>query len=364
MKIICKKGYDAKLALQLVAEYIEKKSREYPLLDEDMEINISLCGADGDACPENEQTICFGKREMKMAKAFEAVSEDDYSRDAVTGLYNRGKYERDLEFFRVTGYTCLACMYIDAVGLHEINNHLGHKSGDNMLCTIADALRTQMLGNFAYRIGGDEFVVLWPEHTQDEIAEKLSILKQAIRESGYEISAGIGESTDSKTLDEIINYAESAMRSDKMDFYRNNGGLRQVRSLNHKLEKLLLEKQDANHFLNVIAPRYKGVYIVNSEKDTCRYIYVPPYFQKMLEDNHGVFSSSIKDYCYTLVRPEYYEQFEKLFDYHYIQEQLDAGDAVNFTYQKTDDNWVELKITIYDQEASDLQEMLWIFLTE
>ena len=87
-------------------------------------------------------------------------------------------------------------------------------------------------------------------------------MRQAIRQQDYEVSIGIGESTDTKTLNEIINYAENAMRYDKADFYRNNGGLRQMRSLNYKLEQLLLKKRDANHFLDVIAPRYKGVYIV------------------------------------------------------------------------------------------------------
>ena len=77
-------------------------------------------------------------------------------------------------------------------------------------------------------------------------------------------------------------------------------------------------KQDASHFLEVIAPRYKGVYMVNAEKDTCRYIYVPFYFQEMLEKNHGSFWLSMKDYYHTFVRREYYERFEKILDYKYL----------------------------------------------
>lgn len=154
------------------------------------------------------------------------------------------------------------------------------------------------------------------------------------------------------------------MRLDKAEFYRNNGGLRQVRSLNYKLEKLLLEKQDASHFLNVIAPRYKGVYIVDTEKDTCRYIYVPPYFQEMLNKNQGAFSWSMKDYCRVLVRPAYYDRFQKLFDYNYIWEQLAIDKIVDFVYQKCDGSWVELKITNYNQDISDHHEMLWMFLDD
>ena len=51
-------------------------------------------------------------------------------------------------------------VYIDVVGLHEINNHLGHKAGDGMLCAVAGAMQRMFPLADTYRIGGDEFVVL------------------------------------------------------------------------------------------------------------------------------------------------------------------------------------------------------------
>lgn len=194
--------------------------------------------------------------------------------------------------------------------------------------------------------------------------ETVSSLRQVIRQHDYEVSIGMGESTDRSTLNEMINYAENAMRSDKADFYRNNGGLRQMRSLNYKLEQLLLEKQDANHFLDVIAPQYKGVYMVNPETDQCRYIYVPPYFQDMLDRNNGSFIPSMREYCHALVRPQYYDRFETILDYHYIQEKLASEGIVIMTYQKLDDSWVELRITAYNQNTAGTRELLWIFIDE
>lgn len=329
-----------------------------------MEIEISLEGKDGKACPENGERIYFGKSELCFAQSMDRVSADYYNRDVLTRLYARNKYERDLNLFQATGYTSLICVYIDAVGLHEINNHLGHDTGDYMLRCVADGIRKYFPKSMSYRIGGDEFVILCLNHTQSEVEEALSSLKQEIKQQGYEISTGIGASTDTKTLNEAIGHAEKAMRYDKMDFYRNNGGARQMRSLNYELEKLLLEKQDASHFLDVIAPRYKGVYMVNAQKDTCRYIYVPPYFKKILDHHKGSFLQSMHEYRQELVCPEYYDCFEKVFDYAYIQEQLAVGNTVEFRYQKLDGNWVELKITHYDQDSSDTHEMLWIFLDD
>ena len=361
MKFLCNKGYDADKVFNFIAEYIKKESLKYPLLAENLEIEISLKNVDGEVYQDNNKTIHLGEKELNLIHNTDKELEHYYSRDVLTDLYNRSKYERDLNILQMTGYEHLICVYIDAIGLHEINNHLGHNAGDQMLCSIAEGIREFFPDCLSYRIGGDEFIILGLNYTKAEASEKSFSLKQKIKKQEYEISVGIGESTDSTTLNTMIDYAENAMRCDKMEFYRNNGGLRQMRSLNHRLEKLILEKQDANHFLDVIAPSYKGVYIVNSEKDTCRYIYVPPYFQEMLDNNKGSFSLSMRDYCRELVQPEYHEQLEKLLDYNYIQEQLTIENIVHFTYQKKDDSWIDLKITFYDQ-MSDTNEMLWIFL--
>lgn len=66
----------------------------------------------------------------------------------------------------------------------------------------------------------------------------------------------------------------------------------------------------------------------------------------------------------TALRSEYYDRFEKFYDYDYIKDQLSSGNTVNFTYQKIDGSWVELTITIYDEDSSEAQEMLWIFQDE
>ena len=88
---------------------------------------------------------------------------DCYNIDALTGLYNRGKYERDIRMFQATGYERLTCVYMDVVGLHEVNNHLGHEAGDKMLCMISDAIREYFPKSLAYRIGGDEFCCIIPK---------------------------------------------------------------------------------------------------------------------------------------------------------------------------------------------------------
>ena len=361
MKIICKKGHNAQKMLQMVMNLIEKKSLEYPLLSEDMEIEITLGNEEGQTSPDNDSEYCFDE-EVHIIEMMQEDAVFYYNHDALTTLFNRGKYERDIKHFKALGYQYLTCIYIDAVGLHEINNHLGHKVGDEMLCSIADEIRKLFPRSLSYRIGGDEFVVLCPEQREADLREIVDRLKRNIRRLDYEISVGMGESDEPQNLVDMINHAENAMRADKEAFYRNKGAERQMRTLNHKLEKILLEKQDANQFLNVIAPRYKGVYMVNPKDDSCRYIYIPKYFRRMLEKNNGHFVPAIKEYCREMLRPEYYDRFDELYDYQKILQRLKQGEMINMTYQKKDGNWITLKITIYDQNDADNDEMQWIFV--
>lgn len=360
MKIVCKEGCNAQMVLQFLSEYIGKKELRYPLLKE-TEIELSLSDENGVSDPDNGRTIYLSNEVLKDFHNRNNGCEDYYNKDVLTGLYNRGKYEHDIHILQTAGYERLVCVYMDVVGLHEINNHLGHKAGDEMLCRISEKLKKYFPNESIYRIGGDEFVVLCLNCGIKDVRKTISALKCEVRKYEYEISSGVGESSDGTTLEETINDAENLMRYDKMEFYRNNGGIRQIRSLNIKLERLLLEKQDASHFLNVIAPKYKGVYMVDPEKDICRYIYVPLYFQKMLDDNKGSFLKSLQSYCYSLVCPEYYDRFIKILDYEYVREKLDTERGIDFTYKKLDGNLIKLKITKYDSNSS---EQLWIFSDE
>ena len=107
-------------------------------------------------------------------------------------------------------------------------------------------------------------------------------------------------------------------------------------AIDDKLEQLLIKKQDVTRFLQAIAPLYRGVYMVNTKQDTCRYIYVPSYFKTMLENNHHAFMSSVREYCRELVHPEYHDEFAKLLDYSYIEKQIAAHGSLKMTYQIRD----------------------------
>lgn len=362
MKIVCKKNSDVRQMLQKIQNLLEKECLDYPILEEELVIEIKLRDAEGLSSPRNAEQVHLDEVSIQEKEAGVSMLEYYYNADALTSLYNRAKYERDIIKFERKRYGSFACIYMDVIGLHEINNHLGHTEGDRMLCSVADGIRRYFVNGHAYRIGGDEFVVFCFDWEESHLEAAISDLKQALSKDEYEISVGLAIDTQGRSMTETINRAENIMRDDKAEFYRQSGAKRQMRSLNHKLEKILLENQDTSQFLKVIADEYKGVYMVNPDEDTCRHIYVPPYFQALLKKYQGCYSKAIGEYCRTLVRKEDQHLFDDVFNYEYVLAQLKQGKQISFTYQKTDGSTIRLQITVYNQNVADSKEMLWVFI--
>ena len=303
-------------------------------------------------------------REDAQADQLSEELDFSYSHDTLTGLLNRSLFETDLRTLQSSEYDSMVCTYIDVVGLHEINNHLGHRSGDSMLCFIANAIRKFFASSRIYRIGGDEFVILTPNQPPYSVWVSVDRMRAFLREKEYEISVGIQNTNDLHRLDDAINQAEAAMRQDKQAYYARNGQERQLRGLNEKLEQTLTEKRDAEHFLRVLAPKFKSVFVVDLKTDRMRGVIVPDYFQKILGTSGGSFLAVLQQYRDTQVQPAYRESLADLQDYNYIRSKVLTGDIVEHTYKKTDGTTFRVKVTPYSRSGSHIDETLWIFSDE
>ncbi|MDQ1402920.1 MAG: hypothetical protein QOG03_1236 [Actinomycetota bacterium] len=101
--------------------------------------------------------------------------------DPLTGLLNRRGLERDLrlEIGRASRYgRRFSVMVIDLDGLKSVNDAYGHQAGDDRLRQLAyAAVAVLRAGDSAYRVGGDEFVLLLPEvndATDSALAERIA----------------------------------------------------------------------------------------------------------------------------------------------------------------------------------------------
>ncbi len=107
--------------------------------------------------------------------------------DALTGLFNRSRFQEELERaldhverFDQQG----ALMFIDLDQFKYINDTMGHLAGDEYLCIIAkrlsDSLRkVDVLG----RLGGDEFGVLLPNTGREQAEQAAGYLLQRLFDS-------------------------------------------------------------------------------------------------------------------------------------------------------------------------------------
>ena len=300
-------------------------------------------------------------REDAQANQLSEELDFSYSHDTLTGLANRSKYESDLRELQYSDYDSMVCTYIDVVGLHEVNDHLGHRSGDNLLCTIANAARKFFVSSRIYRVGGDEFVVLTPNLPPYDVWTASDRMRVFLREKDCEISVGIQNTNNLRKLEAAVNKAEQAMQQDKLAYYGRNGQERQLKGLNEKLERTLTQKRDAEHFLRVLAPKYRSVYVVNLQEDSARPIIIPDFFQKILDTSGGSFRAVITAYRDQYVVPESRDAFNSVLDYSFVRSKVLSGEIVEVHYTRTDGAPYTLKITPYSSSGSHIHETIWIF---
>lgn len=135
--------------------------------------------------------------EITEYKRIQAQLEFDALHDGLTGLSNRNllidRIERAIARSRRQKDTHFAVLFLDLDNFKEINNGLGHLSGDRLLIEIGHRLQqVQRQEDTLARIGGDEFVVLIEDLTRTDeavaIAERIQqALKRPFALDGREI---------------------------------------------------------------------------------------------------------------------------------------------------------------------------------
>ena len=165
---------------------------------------------------------------LAHADQFESAA-FDRDHDALTKLRNRRAYDAELaaECGRARRYEHpLTLALLDLNGFKELNDTEGHPAGDAMLRQVAAALRQWTRGaDRCFRIGGDEFAVMFTE-TRPEAAEiVLERIKRAVEGLGKGIStsAGMAELSAWMQPGDFHASADAALYADKSEFRRKSG---------------------------------------------------------------------------------------------------------------------------------------------
>ena len=106
------------------------------------------------------------------------------SRDRLTGLFNRGHFDRTLgaamESTTRDGQP-LSLAILDIDHFKQINDLYGHALGDRTLCQVADWLsRAMRRTDMVARYGGEEFVILMPGTSPEAALLRMEALRQEV----------------------------------------------------------------------------------------------------------------------------------------------------------------------------------------
>ena len=143
----------------------------------------------------------------------------DADHDPLTRLWNRMTFYEDCKKYR-NAVTAVAS--IDMNGLKQINDELGHDAGDRALKMIGRALRGVMSKKaFAYRVGGDEFILLLFHSTEEEISQVMRSFLEEVWRIGQSVSVGLASRAESgNSLDEMIRLSDQRMYEEKSRYYQ------------------------------------------------------------------------------------------------------------------------------------------------
>jgi diguanylate cyclase (GGDEF)-like protein len=143
-------------------------------------------------------------------------------KDFLTDIANsRAFYETaEKEIARCRRYgEPITLLYLDCDNFKDINDRFGHKTGDQLLQTVAGTLsRTIRSVDTAARLGGDEFGILMPETDLQSAQEMLSRIRSqlggAMEKFRWPVTFSFGVATfktSPSSVDEMIRAADRLM---------------------------------------------------------------------------------------------------------------------------------------------------------
>ncbi len=148
--------------------------------------------------------------------------------DYMTGIKNRNSFEAELASYETVKAESLWCVYVDVNGLHEMNNTKGHSAGDEMLRTVALAMKKIFGEECSYRMGGDEFIAFCTDSTHEDFMSYKYRLLDELGRKGYSVSVGfamIGRNENNIfDVASVVAKAEAIMYQKKQECYKAQGG--------------------------------------------------------------------------------------------------------------------------------------------
>lgn len=190
---------------------LRKNGEEFPA-----EVSISRLDLDG------KRAYTAVMRDVTEQRQTEKTLKSQAVRDSLTGLYNRGYFDRRLveEIARADREgKCLAVLLCDLDRFKNINDTCGHPTGDHILKVVSHKIRECSRGtDLVFRWGGDEFVVILSGAGQEGALIAAERIRKGIlhiaQEGRNDLDVSIGISLfpqHGRSVEELVRVADRAM---------------------------------------------------------------------------------------------------------------------------------------------------------
>ncbi len=208
--------------LWLSGEISWMQVNKYPLHDD----NGNVVGTWGTSF--NVTAITDEKRRLEEANTELEDVGNFYKRqcviDDMTELFNRRKFFEELnnEFEKLKsphnkGHVfCISFLDID--NFKSVNDHFGHQFGDFIISETAAIIRANVRsGDIVFRLGGDEFLIIYKKTNKAGALAILERISSSLRATSFTkggvstkitISGGIASSLEAGNIDDLIHLAD------------------------------------------------------------------------------------------------------------------------------------------------------------
>ncbi len=138
--------------------------------------------------------------------------------DRLTGVKNYHAYADTLEMLKKNSHHTLGVSFFDINGLKIVNDTHGHEKGDQLIINCADFLRVHF-GNNIYRIGGDEFILLYENIDEGVFQEKIADFKAHLEKQDFRLSFGSRWYENSEDIEKKVKDVDQIMYREKFNYY-------------------------------------------------------------------------------------------------------------------------------------------------
>ena len=195
--------------------------------------------------------------------------------DALTGIRNRLALRQDYDAY--LGQQVVVMM-LDLNGFKAINDTKGHREGDRVLAETGSLLAASFGADRCYRYGGDEFLVIHPDITEQELQNRMESVAQAapivdgFGRISFSYGCTHGVLSDPDVLRTLIAASDEKMYEAKRDKQRES--METTRIQRQKMDKQEFSVKEMKAFLDEMSRNYDLARVVDPVE--CRIIEIKP----------------------------------------------------------------------------------------